>query len=251
MRIPGQVLRLSVPVVVVIGGFLFARSRLVPPTFGDIGHYRAAALGEIAALPIHYAGADSCAVADCHEDVMETKMAGYHRGVSCEVCHGPAADHVKDPENVKVKKPKSRTFCPVCHTYLLARPTGFPQIIPENHNMPKSCIKCHDPHDPVPSEAPSECSACHRTIVSLKTVSKHSDLKCTTCHQTPTAHFLEPRQEPPLEARGPRLLRQVPRGGHEASQRARGRSEAQHGDALPEVELLAVSLPPPARGPLT
>ena len=197
MRIPGQVLRLSVPVVVVIGSFLFARSRLVPPTFGDIGHYRAAALGEIAALPIHYAGADSCAVADCHEDVMETKMAGYHRGVSCEVCHGPAADHVKDPENVKVKKPKSRTLCPVCHTYLLARPTGFPQIILESHNMPKSCIKCHDPHDPVPSEAPSECSGCHRTIVSLKMVSKHSDLKCTTCHQTPTAHFLEPRKNRP------------------------------------------------------
>lgn len=193
MRIPDQVLRLSVPVVLVVGGFLVARNQLVPPTFGDIGHYRAAAVAEIAAQPIRYAGADACSTADCHADVMETKLEGYHRGVSCEVCHGPSQEHVLDPEKHHVKKPKSRAFCPVCHTYLSARPTGFPQIIPENHNMPKPCIKCHDPHDPVPSEVPGECSACHRTIASLKSVSRHADLECTTCHETPEEHKTAPR----------------------------------------------------------
>lgn len=199
MRIPDQILRLSVPLAFILGGFFFARTQLVPPTFGDVGHYRAAAVGEIAAKPIHFAGQEACSSADCHQDTMETKSAGYHRGVSCEVCHGPAEDHVLAPEEHKVKKPKSRAFCPVCHTYLPARPTGFPQIIPENHNQPKSCIKCHDPHDPEPPDVPGECSACHRTIASVKAVSKHADLECTVCHQAGEEHKTQPRKFPPTK----------------------------------------------------
>ncbi|MFH2202051.1 MAG: hypothetical protein ABIJ96_02950, partial [Elusimicrobiota bacterium] len=61
-----HLIRVAIAFVVVISGFLIVRHFMVPKSFGAIGHYRAAALDEIKAAPLRYAGSADCAM--CHED---------------------------------------------------------------------------------------------------------------------------------------------------------------------------------------
>ncbi|MBK5254507.1 MAG: hypothetical protein JJE39_00595 [Vicinamibacteria bacterium] len=190
-RIPQQVVVLSVIAVVVVAGFFGMRALFVPESFGKYGHYRADSVDAIRKLPIQYGGAKACA--ECHDEVAATKSQGFHRGVSCEVCHGPAAAHIEDPGTIKPTAPRQRELCPLCHNYSPSRPTGFPQILTAQHNPGKPCMSCHKPHDPVPPNAPKECSACHRGIWSQKLVSPHASLECSTCHEVPKEHSVDPR----------------------------------------------------------
>lgn len=171
-------------------GLILIRYLLVPPTFGKYGHYRANAVDDVAALPIVYAGVEVCR--DCHDDIYELKMNSNHRGVSCEVCHGPAAGHVEAPDEITPDAPRGRTLCPLCHDFDGARPTGFPQILADRHNPGKPCMTCHEPHNPVPPHTPEDCSACHRNIASIKAVSHHADLACVDCHVVAENHRNDP-----------------------------------------------------------
>ena len=36
---------------------------------------------------------DNSVCLDCHDDIFEVKQSSFHKNVSCEVCHGPAAGH--------------------------------------------------------------------------------------------------------------------------------------------------------------
>ncbi len=188
---PQQVSRLVIVFGVAIAALLVARAILIPDTFGDLGHYRAAAIDSIVAHPKKYAGHQECAL--CHRDISETRLASNHKGVSCEVCHGPAAAHVASPLEVKPPAPRDRGFCPLCHSYDPSRPTGFPQIDPVAHNPMMPCVTCHEPHAPEPPVTPQECSACHAQIARQKAVSHHAGLPCTTCHEAPEEHKTDPR----------------------------------------------------------
>ena len=75
---------------------------VIPRTFGQYGHYRAAAITEISQRPLHYAGHDACET--CHSDVLDVKKAGKHAHVNCEACHGPQAKHADDPGSVTPAK---------------------------------------------------------------------------------------------------------------------------------------------------
>ena len=175
---------------------IFVRQRYVPPTFGEIGHYRAAATDSVGSRAIRYAGAAICV--ECHEELGDTKSRSYHRTLSCEVCHGPAANHAGDPEGHKPAIPRTRgEVCLYCHNYLPSRPTGFPQIVETQHNPMEPCIGCHDPHDPTPPEVPGSCTACHGQIARTKAVSHHGKLDCRTCHETPPGHLETPRANLP------------------------------------------------------
>ena len=189
-KVPQQLVVLSGIAVVLIAGFFAMRAYLTPKSFGKYGHYRADAIDEVRNLPVSYAGANVCA--GCHEELDEKKAKGFHRGVACEVCHGPAAAHAEDA-SIKPEAPRQRGGCPLCHNYNPARPTGFPQIITAEHNPGKACMSCHDPHDPVPPTTPEDCGVCHRSIAAQKLVSHHSSVECTTCHQVPKQHFVNPR----------------------------------------------------------
>lgn len=188
---PQQISRLAIVFTVLVGGLVLARFFLVPATFGELGHYRSAAIDTVVAQPIRYAGHQVCV--ECHEDITEMKEVSLHSNVACEVCHGAAAAHVEDFEKYLPPAPRERGYCPLCHGYNPSRPTGFPQIDPIAHNPVKPCIACHDPHQPVTPHVPEECSACHGEIARTKAISHHASLPCVQCHETEEEHKVSPR----------------------------------------------------------
>ena len=190
-KLPDQVLRLGILFVIAIAALVIARQRFVPESFGELGHYRADAIGEAREQSIQFAGAEACA--DCHDDVVEAKGQSYHRGLSCEVCHGPGAAHAETAGEEPPVVPREREACLYCHGYLPSRPTGFPQVIEKAHNPMEPCMGCHDPHDPTPPHVPESCSACHGQIARTKAVSPHRTLDCETCHAADKRHRESPR----------------------------------------------------------
>lgn len=126
--------------------FLVIRHFVVPKSFGEYGHYRGAAISEIAARPVHFAGQQRCE--ECHTDVASLKQSGVHAGVRCEACHGPLAGHTDDPGNVLPAKLDTAQLCVRCHAASAAKPKNFPQVAAEEHSGGVPCETCHQPHSP-------------------------------------------------------------------------------------------------------
>ena len=128
--------------------FLVVRHYIVPRSFGQYGHYRGAAIGEIAALPVRFAGHDTCEA--CHVEVVDKKSKGKHAHVNCEACHGAQVQHAgsADPSTVKPVLPDTSILCARCHTASAAKPKGFPQVVPADHSNGMPCNSCHQPHNP-------------------------------------------------------------------------------------------------------
>ena len=142
----GHLFRLAAVFLVGLIAFLTLRTLLVPRSFGRYGHYRANAIAEIAALPVHYAGHQVCE--GCHGDVQEAKSKGSHKGVACESCHGPLAAHANDPASVTPAKLDTSALCPRCHQESIAKPKNFPQVNAPDHSGGAACNSCHQPHSP-------------------------------------------------------------------------------------------------------
>ena len=126
--------------------FLVVRHFVVPKSFGEYGHYRGAAIDEIAALPVKFAGHQTCEA--CHSDIADTKNGGKHAHVNCEACHGALADHASDPASVIPMLPDTTVLCARCHTASAAKPAGFPQVKIDEHSGGLPCKTCHNPHSP-------------------------------------------------------------------------------------------------------
>ena len=126
--------------------FLVVRHYIVPKSFGEYGHYRGAAMGEIASLPVHYAGHQACET--CHTDVYDAKKNGKHAHVNCEACHGPLATHANDPTAVTPPKLDTAVLCVQCHAASAAKPKSFPQVVAAEHSNGLPCETCHQPHSP-------------------------------------------------------------------------------------------------------
>jgi hypothetical protein len=142
----GHLFRLA---AVFAAGFLvlvLARGFLLPKSFGQYGHFRGDAMHEIAALPVNYAGHDTCE--SCHSDVFDIKKTGKHASVRCESCHGPQAKHADDPGTLKPERPNVATLCIRCHEANSAKPRKFPQVVSEEHSGGVVCNTCHTPHSP-------------------------------------------------------------------------------------------------------
>jgi hypothetical protein len=149
----GHLFRFALLFVIAFVVFLIIRHFVVPKSFGEYGHYRGAAITEIAARPIHFAGHEACEA--CHIDVLDVKKTGKHAGVHCEACHGPLADHANDPSIVPAKL-DTAVLCVRCHAASAAKPKGFPQVAAADHSNGLPCETCHQPHSPglVPATAP-------------------------------------------------------------------------------------------------
>ncbi|HWP84965.1 MAG TPA: hypothetical protein VNN17_07240 [Terriglobia bacterium] len=194
---PQQLVRLSILFLTLLAALVIARSYLVPATFGEIGHYRTAAVAANASQPLVYAGREVCEI--CHTEQAQKFAAARHQSLSCEVCHGAASGHVEAPSDRKPPAPRDRGYCPLCHGYNPSRPTGFPQIDALTHNPGSPCIKCHDPHAPEPPRVPQECGACHGEIARTKAFSSHVTLECTQCHEVSERHKVDPRASTPTK----------------------------------------------------
>jgi hypothetical protein len=133
--------------------FLAIRAFLVPPSFGEYGHYRGNAIAEVAALPIVFAGHQACEA--CHTDILDTKTKGKHAAVACEACHGPQGKHAEDPGSTIPQKPDAAVLCAQCHEASAAKPAGFPQVATADHFTGVVCDTCHPPHDPLNDAAES------------------------------------------------------------------------------------------------
>jgi hypothetical protein len=222
-RVPQQISRLLIVFAVAIAALLIMRRVMIPATFGQLGHYRAASIGENAARPIKYAGRGACN--ECHDDIVTIHSRARHQTVSCEACHGAAQAHIASGGEIKPVVPRERAFCPKCHAYDAARPTGFPQIDPVTHNPVKRCVTCHNPHEPVPPNVPTSCSACHAEIAKVKAVSPHAELPCVRCHETNDSHLDTPRLSRPTKP----LAREFCGGCH-----AKGATSAKE---IPRIDL--------------
>ena len=158
----GHLLRFAGLFVIAFLIFLVVRHFVVPKSFGEYGHYRGAAIGEIAARPVKFAGHQACEA--CHSDIADTKTAGKHAHVNCEACHGALADHANDPTSVTPVLPDTTVLCARCHTASAAKPAAFPQVNPAEHSGGLPCKTCHNPHSPaltadVPGSAPAAPAA--------------------------------------------------------------------------------------------
>lgn len=148
--LPPQLVRLLLLTVGIVVSYFVARYFLTPTSFREYGFYRGAALGELASRPVVFAGREACE--ECHFDEVDVLVAGKHKHLSCEGCHGPGQLHVDDPD-IKLNKPRY-ALCVRCHEQNPSRPASHPQIDPTDHYTGDSCTECHLPHNP--EEAPEE-----------------------------------------------------------------------------------------------
>jgi hypothetical protein len=141
-----HLLRLALVFIAGVILFVVVRAILVPRSFGQYGHYRGNAIGEIASQPVHFAGHQTCET--CHADLAAVKSKGKHVTVNCEACHGALANHAGDP-SVQPAKLDTAVLCVRCHAASAARPKSFPQIIADEHSGGLPCETCHQPHSPL------------------------------------------------------------------------------------------------------
>ena len=210
---------LAISFILVIA--VIVRSQLVPESYGDLGHFRADAIGEARHFEVRHVGRAACA--ECHDDVVALHAKDAHARVPCESCHGAGAIHVDSDGEGEIHRPEGKQVCLICHRLLPARPGEFAQIEPEVHYRfvgvadPQTlCIDCHDPHEPLfmdrdlrqarlhplvhrcrdchvgrtdetlarPEGHPTifECDYCHAEVAAGFAERPHSKVRCTTCH---------------------------------------------------------------------
>lgn len=155
LRHAKHIFRVFLLLIVALVVLILGRDFLVPPTFGEYGHYRAANVAEQRALAPRHGGDRACL--PCHREQYSTHESGVHATVRCELCHAPVAVHAKDGEKIAdMPIRKTADLCILCHQRLEARPSAQAQIQPKAHVLeqgsepgPESCFDCHDPHSPL------------------------------------------------------------------------------------------------------
>ncbi len=141
-----HLIRLAAVIAIALVAFVILRAAVVPRSFGEYGHYRAAAIGENASRPIALAGHDTCEA--CHADVVDQKKLGKHVVVACEACHGAQARHADDPSSIQPARLDTVVVCARCHEANAAKPKNFPQVVTADHSGGIACDACHQPHRP-------------------------------------------------------------------------------------------------------
>ena len=147
--------RLGFLLVVGFIGLLVVKAVMTPSSWNYEVWYRGDVLTDAANQPLVHGGNDSCR--DCHADQVNQVKKLKHKRLSCESCHGPLTDHVRDGEKTADAKVITESVwqCLNCHGELDAKPRGFPQFTSEvnKHTSLEEgtvCLKCHDAHDPTP-----------------------------------------------------------------------------------------------------
>jgi hypothetical protein len=143
-RMPPQIARLVLLTIGIVATYLLARSFLTPPSFGQLGWYRADALGELTARPLVFAGKKACD--ECHSEVLKKLAKAEHKTLACEGCHGAGQAHADNPD-LKLGV-LHISHCLRCHEASPSRPKWLKQITVKNHYVGQKCTECHKPHEP-------------------------------------------------------------------------------------------------------
>lgn len=138
---------------------LVARQVFMPESMGQYGHYRGTDIADQKNVAIRLQTNESCF--QCHKPIRTIHKAGVHKTVSCEVCHGPYGDHIKDGKKIgtlPVKQKQEIThLCLRCHNKVIqARPresikmVGLPEHLEQKRvRLDHTCDQCHMVHDPL------------------------------------------------------------------------------------------------------
>ncbi len=165
---------------VLIAVVFFATAALLYPWDRDRPAAVEAAAGPDLALPVLvrtapkpvlYHGSESCE--DCHSKkdyklLWKDWTKGGHKDLACEICHGPAGDHVLPDVDPRPKMPvsldtlaKPHELCMRCHSGrqdAVARQIDCEKHLAEfqikkeeveEYEEARQCLGCHKPHRPV------------------------------------------------------------------------------------------------------
>ena len=146
--------------IIIFGLFgLLGKWLLTPESFGVYGHYRSDSIQEEADQPIRHWTNSSCL--SCHPYEANLHLTGKHSTISCEFCHGPYGDHIKNNKKIgtlPVKKDSDiNTLCLRCHNRAIeARPKDIIKTIVMPQHLEKQkvksshfCNQCHHVHAPL------------------------------------------------------------------------------------------------------
>jgi len=154
-----HVLRIILGLVAVAVLGLIGKTLLTPKSFGTYGYYRADAIEEEAAREIRHWTNEPCF--SCHAYEANIHLKGLHKTISCEFCHGPYADHVKEGRKegtLPVRKGDEITvLCLRCHNKAIqARPgeviktvTMPEHLFDQQVKLTHTCNQCHHVHAPL------------------------------------------------------------------------------------------------------
>ncbi len=177
-------------VVVLLALAGVARALATPPTFGQFGFFRGAAIPEARAPAPRFQDVKTCS--KCHVEQARLRDKDAHGSVSCATCHGAGAQHAlrgTAESSQPMRVANSRELCLSCHLELPARPSSFPQIDVANHfklvgvERPDTpCTACHDPHEPLFMDRALPAARLHPIV--------H---RCRDCHQGSARDASTPR----------------------------------------------------------
>lgn len=161
MKMPSRhshLLRLGFLLAVALIVFVVARTMARPPSWNDVAWYRADSLVDMKNLPMTYGGNESCQT--CHKEETAALAGPGHWKLSCESCHGPLINHVKNNEKIgdAIVINESASQCLNCHAEQISKPNDFPQYRYQHGERKargqksqrggKFCLDCHKPHSP-------------------------------------------------------------------------------------------------------
>jgi nitrate/TMAO reductase-like tetraheme cytochrome c subunit len=150
-------IRLLLVLVGIIALVVIGRKIMLPKSWGEYGYYRGDYINEEANRNMKYGTNDTCK--SCHEEVYQLKAHSVHKNLSCEMCHAPIVEHVKEGKKIakmpSVQNKEQIALCLSCHQEGIGRPKNFPLIDHQKHLRDQkvkpthSCDQCHTVHDPM------------------------------------------------------------------------------------------------------
>jgi len=139
-------------------GFVL-RPVFLPDDFGKYGHYRPGAVADEAAREIRSPANEACF--ECHPLIRKLHVAGVHKDMLCEVCHGSNADHVRNEKWYAVmptaRDQEIRLQCLGCHNEVVQAlpPEAMKMVALPKHLEDRKvrthhvCNQCHHVHAPL------------------------------------------------------------------------------------------------------
>lgn len=156
MKHAKHLVRVFLLLIVVFSCLEIVRQSVRPATFGELGHFRAAAIDDAKAEPVIYGDVSECA--SCHEEHVKSLAGSKHSTINCQLCHAPLSTHAAKGEKIAdMPINQQAALCLRCHELLPARPADMAQINLAQHmkdqeikdiDEPGVCLQCHDVHEP-------------------------------------------------------------------------------------------------------